>query len=101
MTLSKKQETLEELVAQRKGYKYLSRDGISPYKQYKYNLKSKKKLVSVLDQDETHDCGAGWNLATLKWIADNCLKLEGVIVEYSIPPEAVIVVPKQSTGKFR
>ena len=74
-------ETLEELVAQRRGYKYLSADGVSPYKSFKYDLKSRKQMVTGVDTDENRDCGQGWNLATLKWIADNCMKLGGVIVE--------------------
>jgi hypothetical protein len=95
-------ETLEQLVAERRGYKYLSEKGVSPYQHYKYDLKSRKQMKSgELDHDEDNSCGEGWNLATLKWIADNCMKLDGVIVECSIPQKAVIVVPKESDGKFR
>ena len=74
--------TLEELVAQRRGYKYLSKEGVSPYQNHKYNLKSKKKLITNLDKNKSQNCGAGWNLATLKWIADNCLKLNGVFFRH-------------------
>ena len=37
----------------------------------------------------------------MKWIVNNCLKLDGVIVECKIPSEAKIIVPKNSDGKFR
>jgi hypothetical protein len=94
-------ETLEELVAQRKGYKYLSKDGVSPYQDFQYNLRSKKIMKFPLDEHPEHDCGEGCNLATLKWIADNCLKLDGVIVECTIPENAKIIVPHKSDGKFR
>jgi hypothetical protein len=95
-------ETLEQLVADRRGYKYLSKTGVSPYQSYQYDLKSKKQMKSGgLDHDINNACGEGWNLATLKWIADNCMKIDGVIAECSIPPKAVIVVPKESGGKFR
>jgi hypothetical protein len=95
-------ETLDQLVAERRGYKYLSKTGVSPYQNYQYNLKSKKQLkAGELDHDENNACGEGWNLATLKWIANNCLKLDGVIVECSIPTNAIIIVPKESDGKFR
>ena len=93
--------TLQELVAQRRGYKYLDKDGVSPYKHYKYDLKSRKDLFADLDTDVKKDCGAGWNLATVEWIADNCLKLDGVIAEFTIPTKAKIIVPKNSNGKFR
>ena len=93
--------TLQELVAQRRGYKYLDKDGVSPYKHYKYDLKSRKDLFADLDTDVKKDCGAGWNLATVKWIADNCLKLKGTIVEFAIPAKARIIVPENSDGKFR
>ena len=95
-------ETLEELVAQRKGYKYLSEDGVSPYQGFTYDLKSRKQITAnTLNTDILSDCGAGWNLATLKWIADNCMKLDGIIVECEIPKKAKIIVPVKSDGKFR
>jgi hypothetical protein len=95
-------ETLDQLVAERRGYKYLSKTGVSPYQNYQYDLKSKKQLkAGELDHDKNNACGEGWNLATIKWIANNCLKLDGVIVECSIPTKAVIIVPKESDGKFR
>ncbi|MFA5385413.1 MAG: hypothetical protein WC364_12295, partial [Eubacteriales bacterium] len=95
-------ESLEELVEQRKGYKFLSVDGVSPYKNYQYNLKCKRHLrAGNLNEDPHEDCGAGWNLATIKWIADNCLKLNGVIVECEIPKKAKIIIPINSHGKFR
>jgi hypothetical protein len=93
--------TVEELVKKRIGYKYLDANGESPYQHYKYDLTSKTQMVTALDSDETHDCGEGWNLATLRWIADNCLNLDGIIIECSIPQKAKIIVPKNSTGKFR
>jgi len=95
-------ETLEELVAQRKGYKYLSKDGVSPYQGFTYDLKSRKQITAnTLNTDILSDCGAGWNLATLRWIADNCMKLDGIIVECEIPKKAKIIVPVKSDGKFR
>ena len=94
-------ETLEQLVAERRGYKYLSKDGTSPYQSYKYSLKSKKNLITALDTNSDKQCAKGWNLATLKWIANNCLKLDGVIAEFTIPPEAQIIVPTNLDGKFR
>jgi hypothetical protein len=95
-------ETLEQLVAERRGYKYLSKTGVSPYQNYQYDLKSKKQMkAGELDHDVNNECGFGWNLATVKWIADNCMKADGVLVECSIPPKATIIVPKNSDGKFR
>ena len=95
-------ETIEELVAQRRGYKYLRADGVSPYQGYSYDLKNKRQLhVDHLNTDTKEACGEGWNLATLRWIADNCMKLDGVIVECAIPAKAKIIVPENSDGKFR
>ena len=94
-------ETLQELVAQRRGYKYLDKNGISPYQNYAYDLKSRRIMVTEVDTDPSNSCGPGWNLATLKWIADNCLKLDGGIVEFAIPKTAQIIVPHDSDGKFR
>ena len=62
-------ETLKELVKKRIGYKYLSKDGLSPYQNYKYILEEGKVFkTSHLDTDETKNCSCGWNLATLEWI---------------------------------
>ena len=94
-------ETLEELVEQRRGYKYLTKDGKSPYQNYKYDLKCRKQLKTHLNPNPECNCGEGWSLATLKWIANNCMKLDGIIVEYEIPKKAKIVVPENSDGKFR
>jgi hypothetical protein len=94
-------ETLEELVAARKGYKYLNADGTSPYQKYEYDLKSRRQMETSLNECPEQSCGEGWNLATLDWISRECLKLDGVIVECEIPKKAKIVVPKQSDGKFR
>ena len=94
-------ETLEELVAKRRGYKYLTKDGKSPYQNFQYDLKSRKQMVTSLDENTSCACGPGWNLATLKWIADNCMELDGIIVECNIPKQAKIVVPDKSDGKFR
>ena len=94
-------ETLQELVAQRRGYKFLAADGTSPYQHHKYDLKSRRIMETEIDNDTTQDCGAGWNLATLEWITNNCLKLDGIIVECSIPKTAIICVPDNSDGKFR
>jgi len=95
-------ETLEQLVKERRGYKYLSKSGVSPYQNYQYDLNSRKQMkANELDHDENNECGEGWNLATLKWIADNCMKVDGIIVECSIPKSAIIVVPEDSDGKFR
>ena len=94
-------ETLQELVEQRRGYKYLTKDGKSPYQEYQYDMKSRKVMVTKLNTNLRDACGEGWNLATLKWIADNCLKLEGVIIECSIPKDAQIIVTTNSDGKFR
>ena len=95
-------ETLEELVKQRKGYKCLSKDGRSPYQEFSYDLSNKKEMINLdLDENINNDCGPGWNLATLKWIADECLKLDGIILECSIPKRGKIIVPKNSNGKFR
>jgi hypothetical protein len=94
-------ETLEELIAKRKGYKYLNKDGTSPHQGYKYNLRKKKFVCDSLDEDTSRDCAAGWNLATLQWISNDKQIMDKIIVEFSIPPEAKIIVPKNSSGKFR
>ena len=94
-------ETLEELVAARKGYKYVNKDGESPYQHHRYDLKSRKQMVTKLDASLTEDCGEGWNLATTKWIADNCMRLDGIIMECEIPKRATIIVPHKTNGKFR
>jgi hypothetical protein len=95
-------ETLKQLVEKRKGYKYLNKDWTSPYQCYKYNSRQKIFKSDELDEDLSIDCGKGFNLATLGWILKDCRHLtDKLIVEYSIPPEAKIVVPTGSTGKFR
>ena len=95
-------ETLEQLIKERRGYKFLNKDGTSPYKKYQYTLQNKKPITTpILNTNENESCGAGWNLATLKWIFDNCLGLGGIIVEFTIPQEAQIIVPHNSDGKFR
>ena len=94
-------EAVQELIAQRKGYKYLNKGNISPYQNYIYDLKDRRIRTTELDIDLSHDCGQGWNLANLQWIADNCLKLDGIILECSIPKSARIILPNNSDGKFR
>ena len=93
-------ETLQELVNQRRGYKYLNKDRTSPYQNFKYDLR-KKIFKADLNTDKKSDCGEGINLATLKWILNDTSILDKVIVEFSIPPEAQIIVPTNSIGKFR
>ena len=93
-------ETIEELVEQRRGYKYLNKDRISPYQNYKYDLR-RRLVVDRLDEDINKDCGAGWNLATLDWILRDTNVLNKIIVEFEIPPEGKIIVPIDSRGKFR
>ncbi len=94
--------TLKKLIKERRGYKYLDSSGKSPYQRFQYNLKSKTVLTCPdLDTNIENTCGAGWNLATPEWIAQNCLNLDGIIVEFEIPKDAQVVVPTNSTGKFR
>ena len=94
-------ETVQELIAQRRGYKYLDSKGVSPYQDYTYDIKSRRQMTTELNTDPTYGCGKGWNLATLKWIADNCLRVDGIIIECSIPKMARIILPENSNGKFR
>ena len=94
-------ETLEELVSERRGYKYLRSDGTSPYKGFAYDLKDKKNLTTNLDTNANKDCGEGWNLATLQWILNDTNITDKIIVEFSIPKNARIIVPVNSNGKFR
>ena len=98
-----KYETVEQLVKKRKGYKYLHKGGKSPYQGYSYTLRKGKLFVCAhLNTNELDSCGAGWNLASLPWILGDCRWLaEAKIAEFSIPEGATIVVPKNSTGKFR
>ena len=94
-------ETLQELVDQRRGYKYLKADGTSPYKGFVYDLENRKQLKTKLDPDANKDCGEGWNLATLQWILNDTKIMDKIIVEFSIPKKAQICVPINSNGKFR
>uniref|UniRef100_A0A6M3LIZ8 Uncharacterized protein n=1 Tax=viral metagenome TaxID=1070528 RepID=A0A6M3LIZ8_9ZZZZ len=94
-------ETIEELVAQRRGYKYLNKDGVSPYQNFKYDLTPGTEFKTQLNADIREDCGRGWNLATLQWIIGDTNILSKIIVEFSIPKGAKIIVPTNSTGKFR
>ena len=95
-------ETLEELVEQRRGYKYLNKDFTSPYKGFKYDKRKHIFKTDDLDEDLLNDCGSGFNLATLDWILnDSHNLLNQVIIEFEIPKEAKIIVPHNSNGKFR
>ena len=98
-------ETLEELVQQRKGYKFLRKDRTSPYQKYKYVFRKRKvfKLpIEQLNKDINTECGVGWNLATLPWIlANDSNVLNSLVIEFSIPEQAEIIVPTNSNGKFR
>ena len=94
-------ETLQELIDQRRGYKYLKADGASPYKGFVYDLKNKKQIKTNLDGNVNADCGEGWNLATLQWILNDTNIMDKIIVEFSIPKKAQIIVPINSNGKFR
>ena len=94
-------ETLKQLVAERRGYKYLKADGTSPYKGFVYDLENRKQLKTKLDPDANKDCGEGWNLATLQWILNDTKIMDKIIVEFSIPKKAQICVPINSNGKFR
>ena len=97
-----KRESVEELVKARKGYKYLNQDRTSPYQNYKYVFKKGKVFkTDILDQDSNHECGVGWNLATLDWIIQDTNIFDKIIVEFSIPKKAKIVIPLASSGKFR
>jgi hypothetical protein len=95
-------ETLKELINKRKGYKYLDKDGTSPYQNFKYDGRKRIFKTDDLDEDTSKNCAAGFNLATLGWILADCSCIaDKIIVEYSIPDEATIIVPKGSSGKFR
>ena len=94
-------ETVDELVKARKGYKYLTKDRTSPYQGYKYIFRKRKIFKADLDQNRNKDCSEGWNLATLKWILSETNILDKIIVEFSIPDDATIIVPNNSSGKFR
>jgi hypothetical protein len=95
-------ETLEELVGQRRGYKYLNKNKTSPYKNFKYDFRKKRFETNDLDTRLSEDCGAGFNLATIPWILrDSENILDQIIVEFSIPQEATIIIPDGSSGKFR
>ena len=95
-------KTVQELAEQRRGYKYLNQDRTSPYQNFKYVFR-KGKVFKCDDLDEKieNECGAGWNLATLDWILNDTNILDKIIVEFSIPKEAKIIIPKGSNGKFR
>ena len=95
-------ETLVELVQARKGYKYLTKNKTSPYQNFKYDFRKKIYRTERLDQNINMECGKGFNLATLDWILSDCsFLLDAIIVEFCIPPEGKIIVPRNSTGKFR
>jgi len=95
-------ETLQELVKKRKGYKFLKKDRLSPYQNYKYVFRKDKVFRTKLDKNTANNCGEGWNLATLDWILKNSSNiLNQVIVEFSIPEDADIIIPVNSDGKFR
>ena len=94
-------ESVEELAKQRKGYKYLNKDRTSPYQYYKYDFRKKTFKTGNLDTDTSSECGAGWSLATLDWILNDTNVIDKIIVEFSIPEEAKIIIPKNSSGKFR
>ncbi len=95
-------KTLEELIKQRVGYKYLNKDRTSPHQKYKYVLRKNKIFETDLNTDSACQCGAGWNLATLEWILNDCGDLlNSIIVEFEIPNQAIIISPQKSTGKFR
>ena len=101
VSMNDKFETVEQLVKKRKGYKYLLPDGTSPYQHFVYDLSIGKRYTTDLDTNRFSDCGKGWNLATLEWILNDTRILDKIIVEFFIPKEGKIIVPKGSCGKFR
>jgi hypothetical protein len=96
-------ETIEQLVEQRRGYKYLWKDNTSPHQDFKYVFRKGKVFkTDNLDTNKDNSCGSGWDLATLDWILRNSNHLlYQKIVEFSIPEEAQIIVPFDGDGKFR
>jgi len=96
-----KLETLQELVKARKGYKHLSKDRTSPYQDYKYVFRKGKIFNGKLNRNANTECGIGWHLATLDWILNDTNIFNKIIVEFSIPEKAEIIVPYKSEGKFR
>ena len=97
-----KNESIQELVDKRMGYKYLRLDNTSPYQNYNYVLRKKKVFPKAsLNTNKDDCCGEGWNLATMQWILKNADLFNCKIVEFSIPSNAEIVVPYNTDGKFR
>jgi len=95
-------ETVEELVQQRRGYKYLRPNLTSPYQGHQYSFASQQIMVANALNENPHDeCGAGWNLATIPWILNHCNIFNHIIVEFTIPKPAKIIIPENSSGKFR
>ena len=94
-------ETIEELVKQRRGYKYLNKNNVSPYQSFKYDFHKKKIYKTDLNKDLREKCGEGWSLATLEWISKDTDIIDKKIIEFTIPKEAQIIVPENSRGKFR
>jgi hypothetical protein len=99
--MDNKYESVEQLISERRGYKYLNINNISPYQFYYYDLVPGKLFETEIDTNIRQNCGKGWNLATLDWILNNQNIFTGKIVEFIIPEEALIIVSNNNEGKFR
>jgi len=82
-------------------YKYLNKDMISPYQNFKYEI-GKEYISKDVNNNETILCGSGINIATLQWcLQDTNYDLKNKIyVQIEFDPKDLII-PYNSNGKFR
>ena len=82
-------------------YKYLSKDLVSPYQHFKYEINKIYKSIDV-NNDKREACGSGINVATLDWCLNN--------VNFNIKTNIIVrceckgndlIIPYTSDGKFR
>ena len=82
-------------------YKYLSKNLVSPYQHFKYEINKIYKSIDV-NNDKREACGSGINVATLDWCLSN--------VNFNIKTNIIVrceckgndlIIPYTSDGKFR
>lgn len=80
-------------------YKFLEQDLTSPFMGFQYKI-GETYTFENCNYDESADCGAGGNVATLAWCKRD--KFPGrTIVEVSFLAGDIVAVPFNTDGKFR
>ncbi len=80
-------------------WKYLSADGLSPYRHTKYEVGKMYKFTCNTDERTT--CAEGGNIATLEWCLNDDKDSNNTYLEVEFQVRDISAIPYATDGKFR